>query len=116
LLELKTLVSLHQNGGIGELTEDEVTITSAVLELRDKPVSAVMTPLEDVFTLSADHILDENTIDEVLCRFLTFWLLLLVVVLAPFTKPPSFRSSQLATLVFPSIARRMSRPISLACY
>ncbi|KAL1925600.1 uncharacterized protein VTP21DRAFT_483 [Calcarisporiella thermophila] len=66
--ELKTLVSLHQSssGEVEGLTEDEVTIIGAVLDLREKPVSAVMTPLEDVFILSADHILDENTMDEIL--------------------------------------------------
>ncbi|ORZ11017.1 hypothetical protein BCR41DRAFT_381492 [Lobosporangium transversale] len=49
--ELKTLVSLHQVDGIGELTDDEVTIIASVLDLKEKAVSAVMTPLEDVFTL-----------------------------------------------------------------
>ncbi|CAG8439405.1 1789_t:CDS:2 [Ambispora gerdemannii] len=64
--ELKTFVSLHKNGGIESLNEDEVTIISAVLELREKPVSVVMTPLADVYTLSAYHILDQKTVDEIL--------------------------------------------------
>ncbi|KAL1922613.1 uncharacterized protein VTP21DRAFT_10152 [Calcarisporiella thermophila] len=66
--ELKTLVSLHQgdNDNFEGLTEDEVTIIGAVLDLREKPVSAVMTPLEDVFTLSTDHILDEQTLYRIL--------------------------------------------------
>ncbi|CAG8486522.1 11194_t:CDS:2 [Ambispora leptoticha] len=64
--ELKTFVSLHKNGGIESLNEDEVTIISAVLELREKPVSAVMTPLADVYTLSAHHVLDQKTVDEIL--------------------------------------------------
>ncbi|KFH69056.1 hypothetical protein MVEG_05858 [Podila verticillata NRRL 6337] len=63
--ELKTLVSLHQVDGIGELTDDEVTIIASVLDLKEKPVSMVMTPLEDVFTLSEDAILDEQLMEEI---------------------------------------------------
>ncbi|KAG0308551.1 hypothetical protein BGZ98_007637 [Dissophora globulifera] len=64
--ELKTLVSLHQMDGIGELTDDEVTIIASVLDLKEKPVSSVMTPLEDVFTLSEDAILDEQLMEEIM--------------------------------------------------
>ncbi|KAI1316204.1 hypothetical protein EDD11_010314 [Mortierella claussenii] len=63
--ELKTLVSLHQMDGIGELTDDEVTIIASVLDLKEKSVSQVMTPLEDVFTLSEDAILDEDLMEEI---------------------------------------------------
>ncbi|KAF9213740.1 hypothetical protein BGZ59_004918 [Podila verticillata] len=63
--ELKTLVSLHQVDGIGELTDDEVTIIASVLDLKEKPVSMVMTPLEDVFTLSEDAVLDEELMEEI---------------------------------------------------
>ncbi|KAG0211817.1 hypothetical protein BGX28_007407 [Mortierella sp. GBA30] len=63
--ELKTLVSLHQVDGIGELTDDEVTIIASVLDLKEKSVAAVMTPLEDVFTLSEDAILDEQLMEEI---------------------------------------------------
>lgn len=65
--ELKTLVSLHQVDGIGELTDDEVTIIASVLDLKEKPVSIVMTPLEDVFTLSEDAVLDEELMEEIVC-------------------------------------------------
>lgn len=65
---LKTLVTLHKS--LGELSErlnqDEVTIITAVLDLKDKPVSEVMTPIRDVYTLSEDHILDEKTMDNIL--------------------------------------------------
>ncbi|KAI9151838.1 Protein MAM3 [Paramyrothecium foliicola] len=65
---LKTLVTLHKS--LGELSErlnqDEVTIISSVLDLKDKPVSEVMTPMGDVFTMSEDHILDEKTMDKIL--------------------------------------------------
>ncbi|KAG0364186.1 hypothetical protein BC939DRAFT_510101 [Gamsiella multidivaricata] len=63
--ELKTLVSLHQVDGIGELTDDEVTIIASVLDLKGKSVSQIMTPLEDVFTLSEDAILDEELMEEI---------------------------------------------------
>ncbi|KAF9962238.1 hypothetical protein BGZ65_009479 [Modicella reniformis] len=63
--ELKTLVSLHQVDGIGELTDDEVTIIASVLDLKEKYVEQVMTPFEDVFTLSEDAILDEVLMEEI---------------------------------------------------
>jgi metal transporter CNNM len=66
---LKTLVTLHKTLGTtpGErLNEDEVTIISAVLDLKDKPVGDIMTPMEDVFVMSADTILDEKTMDVIL--------------------------------------------------
>lgn len=65
---LKTLVTLHKS--LGELSErlnqDEVTIITAVLDLKSKAVREVMTPMNDVFTLSEDHILDEKTMDKIL--------------------------------------------------
>lgn len=65
---LKTLVTLHKS--LGEhserLNQDEVTIITAVLDLKDKPVAEVMTPMEDVYTLAEDHILDEKTMDDIL--------------------------------------------------
>jgi len=63
--ELKTLVSLHQVDRIGELTDDEVTIIASVLDLKEKPISAVMTPLDDVFTLSENAILNEQLMEEI---------------------------------------------------
>lgn len=63
---LKTLVTLHKNMGVERLNEDEVTIISAVLDLKEKPVGSIMTPMEDVFVMSSDRILDEQTIEEIL--------------------------------------------------
>lgn len=62
--ELKTFVSLHQQIGTEQLNEDEVTIIRAVLELNDKTLKDVMTPIEDVFTLPSDHVLDEKAVEE----------------------------------------------------
>lgn len=62
--ELKTLVSLHQQLGTEHLNEDEVTIIKAVLDLNDKTVKDVMTPIQDVFIMSADTVLDEDGVGK----------------------------------------------------
>ncbi|EHA54425.1 hypothetical protein MGG_11236 [Pyricularia oryzae 70-15] len=65
---LKTLVTLHKSLGVASerLNKDEVTIISAVLDLKEKPVSSVMTPMDDVFVMSEDTVLDEPTMDKIL--------------------------------------------------
>ncbi|CAO3638848.1 unnamed protein product [Cunninghamella blakesleeana] len=64
---LKSLVSLHKSEDTKDgLTEDEVLIIRSVLDLREKPVSKVMTPIEDVFTLTMDSILDKETVEKIL--------------------------------------------------
>ncbi|CCU75063.1 hemolysin [Blumeria hordei DH14] len=66
---LKTLVTLHKTLGTSpteRLNQDEVTIISAVLDLKDKAVGDIMTPIEDVFTMSEDTILDEDTMNIIL--------------------------------------------------
>ncbi|CCC69291.1 hypothetical protein NCAS_0C03010 [Naumovozyma castellii] len=63
---LKTLVTLHRTMGVDpveRLTQDEVTIISAVLDLKEKRVEEIMTPIENVFTMSADTILDDKTVE-----------------------------------------------------
>lgn len=62
---LKTLVTLHRTMGVERLTQDEVTIISAVLDLKEKRVSEIMTPIENVFTMSADSVLDKPTVEEI---------------------------------------------------
>lgn len=62
---LKTLVTLHRTMGVERLTQDEVTIISAVLDLKEKEVQEIMTPIENVFTMSADRILDEKTVQDI---------------------------------------------------
>jgi CBS domain containing-hemolysin-like protein len=65
---LKTLVSLHQAvhpSDVDALTQDEVTIIGAVLDLKSKPVSFIMTPMDDVFTLSTEDIMNEELVDRV---------------------------------------------------
>ncbi|KAH7051068.1 hypothetical protein B0J12DRAFT_77322 [Macrophomina phaseolina] len=65
---LKALVTLHKTLGLAEerLNQDEVTIIGAVLDLKDKPVGSIMTPVSDVFTMSADTVLDEETVSNIL--------------------------------------------------
>ncbi|QDS72126.1 hypothetical protein FKW77_003872 [Venturia effusa] len=66
---LKTLVTLHRTLGQtpGErLNQDEVTIISAVLDLKEKSVGSIMTPMADTFTLSLDTVLDEDMMDSIL--------------------------------------------------
>ncbi|KAH8585494.1 hypothetical protein B0O99DRAFT_603253 [Bisporella sp. PMI_857] len=66
---LKTLVTLHMSLGKApseRLNEDEVTIITAVLDLKAKSVASIMTPLEDVFIMSSDTVLDEKTVASIL--------------------------------------------------
>jgi len=67
---LKTLVTLHKTlGAAGEqLNSDEVTIISACLDLKEKPVHDIMTPIEEVFIMSQDTVLDEKTMDLILSQ------------------------------------------------
>ncbi|KAK6888175.1 Protein MAM3 [Candida tropicalis] len=62
---LKTLVTLHRTMGVERLNQDEVTIIGAVLDLKEKPVSSIMTPMDRVYTMSADTILDQKTVEEI---------------------------------------------------
>ncbi|KAF1998491.1 DUF21-domain-containing protein [Amniculicola lignicola CBS 123094] len=65
---LKTLVTLHRTLGPSpedRLNEDEVTIISAVLDLKAKTIASIMTPMDDVFTLSEDAILNEEMMDTI---------------------------------------------------
>ncbi|BGO92047.1 hypothetical protein BJY59DRAFT_689517 [Rhodotorula toruloides] len=64
--ELKTFVGLHKQFGEETLNDDEVTIISSVLELGDKSVSDIMTPLEDIFSLPSDTKLDHTMVDHIL--------------------------------------------------
>lgn len=62
--ELKTFVSLHQQIGTENLNDDEVTIIRAVLDLNEKNLTDVMTPIEDVYKLPVDFVLDEEGVFE----------------------------------------------------
>ncbi|GAA5851502.1 hypothetical protein JCM8547_001113 [Rhodosporidiobolus lusitaniae] len=64
--ELKTFVGLHSQFGTETLNEDEVTIISSVLELSDKSVETIMTPLEDIYSLPSDTKLSHAVVDQIL--------------------------------------------------
>lgn len=60
-------MSLHRSDDdIEGLTEDEVHIIASVLDLREKPVIDIMTPMQDVFTLSIHSILDRELVHKIL--------------------------------------------------
>ncbi|RCH85884.1 hypothetical protein CU097_002646 [Rhizopus azygosporus] len=63
---LKCLVSMHQSDDTEGLTSDEVHIISSVLDLKEKRVCDVMTPLKDVVTLSLDTVLDKTIVHQIL--------------------------------------------------
>ncbi|KAK0199503.1 hypothetical protein DFS33DRAFT_1367490 [Desarmillaria ectypa] len=63
--ELKSFLQFHRTGE-EPLREDEISILNGVLELNSKNVETIMTPMEDVVTLSRDTILDHKMIDTIL--------------------------------------------------
>lgn len=56
---------MHQSDDTEGLTSDEVHIISSVLDLKEKRVCDVMTPLKDVVTLSLDTVLDKTIVHQV---------------------------------------------------
>jgi metal transporter CNNM len=66
--ELKALVDIHKEGQAfgGQLTADEVQIIKGALDLTHKRAKAAMTPINMVFMLSMDAVLDEPTLTAVL--------------------------------------------------
>jgi metal transporter CNNM len=48
------------------LRDDEINILNGVLELNTKSVEAIMTPMQDVVTLSTDTVLDHKMVDHIL--------------------------------------------------
>ncbi|KAG2135098.1 hypothetical protein DEU56DRAFT_807792 [Suillus clintonianus] len=63
--ELKSFLQFHRTGE-EPLRDDEISILNGVLELNTKNVETIMTPIEDVVTLSSDAILDHATVDAIL--------------------------------------------------
>ncbi|KAJ7466422.1 hypothetical protein FB451DRAFT_1340594 [Mycena latifolia] len=63
--ELRSFLALHRTGE-EPLRDDEISILNGVLELGGKSVEGIMTPMQDVVTLSADAILDEKLVEAIL--------------------------------------------------
>ncbi|OBZ78616.1 Protein MAM3 [Grifola frondosa] len=60
--ELKSFLAFHRQGE-EPLRDDEISILNGVLELNNKKVEKIMTPMADVLTISSDRVLDHDTVD-----------------------------------------------------
>jgi metal transporter CNNM len=61
---LKMLIMLHERSQFSlteRLSREEVTVISTILDLKDKPISSIMTPLANLFTLSNETFINEMT-------------------------------------------------------
>jgi len=65
---LKELTTIHSQDLFGSLTQDEVTIIRGVLELQEKCVADVMTPIDRVYRLPIDAVLDHRTMSDLLAH------------------------------------------------
>ncbi|KAF8995446.1 hypothetical protein BDQ17DRAFT_1250645 [Cyathus striatus] len=66
--ELKELIAMHSNASPhgGDLKSDTVNIIGATLDFQEKTVLQAMTPISDVFMLSIDAKLDNDTMLQVM--------------------------------------------------
>jgi len=64
--ELKKLLEIHGKHLVSDISVDEGSILSGVLDFSLKEVSQVMTPLDKVFMLEIDQRLDLNLLSEIL--------------------------------------------------
>lgn len=66
--ELRALVTMHAEDSTGEsmLTAEEVTVIHGALDMANKTAEVAMTPLEKVFMVSADAILDRELLGKIL--------------------------------------------------
>lgn len=67
--ELRELVKIHAADGHagGDLDSDTVTIAQGALDLAQKTVQVAMTPIDDVFMLPIDAVLDYETLQRIVC-------------------------------------------------
>ncbi|KAI0762500.1 hypothetical protein C8Q74DRAFT_1337026 [Fomes fomentarius] len=63
--ELKSFLAFHRHGE-EPLRDDEISILNGVLELNNKKVEQIMTPMQDVVTVSSDRVLNHDTVDWLL--------------------------------------------------
>lgn len=68
--QLKALVNLHSTeGGLGGgLSKDEVKVITGALDMETTDAQKGMTPLDKVYMLSEDAILDEDRLWDILNR------------------------------------------------
>lgn len=63
--ELGMLISEHKIADESELDEDEVEIIQSALQLSEKTVKDIMRPINEVYWLTPDAVLDDDTVDEI---------------------------------------------------
>ena len=63
--ELGLLISEHKIADESELDEDEVEIIQGALQLSEKTVKEIMRPIEEVYWLTNDAVLDAKTVDDI---------------------------------------------------
>ena len=56
----------EKGAGPGKLSIDETTIVGGALEMRNKTVAQVMTPMGEVYMLNAEGTLDAHTLQAIL--------------------------------------------------
>jgi metal transporter CNNM len=66
--ELRELMDYHIEGGEdgGSLNKDEVNVIKGALSMSEKSVFNIITPLDDIFMLSVDEVLNQETMDRLL--------------------------------------------------
>ncbi len=63
--ELGLLIAEHEDETDSELDDDEVEIIKSALQLSEKTVGQIMEPIDDVFWLKSDAMLDGPTVDTI---------------------------------------------------
>ena len=66
--ELGLLIGEHQTDSSSELDDDEVEIIKSALQLSEKSVREIMSPIDEVFWLPLDATLDAATVDTITAR------------------------------------------------
>ncbi len=66
--ELGLLINEHKIGAESELDDGEVAIIQNALQLSEKTVKDIMTPIKLVYWLTSEAVLDEHVVDEVVAR------------------------------------------------
>jgi len=63
--ELGMLISEHHNETDSELDDDEVEIIQSALQMSEKQVGSIMQPIEEVYWLTDEAILNAETVDQI---------------------------------------------------
>lgn len=63
--ELGLIIGEHQTDDNSELDEDEVEIIKSALQLSEKTVKDIMRPIDEVYWLPVDAVLDAKTVDDI---------------------------------------------------